>query len=173
MQDSDTETKRTVIHHRGNSACQYGKPRDAKAVPGQMGREKAAWSPPPEEPWSDTETGWQPGCALTHSHAQPDTRTHTHIHTVKIGAKVCVDRWPSLSLCPHCGSAVWRKKIQHIHHHTPPVSETSTQAAIKVQVSVCLSACVCAIAKKYVGFFCLCPLHVFHDCLQLCRQKQN
>ncbi|KAF3844982.1 hypothetical protein F7725_008145 [Dissostichus mawsoni] len=30
VQDSDTETKRRVIHHRGNSACQYGKPGDKK-----------------------------------------------------------------------------------------------------------------------------------------------
>ena len=51
-QDSDTETKRTAIHHSGNSACQCGKPRDEKMVPGQMGREKEARSPPPEKAWS-------------------------------------------------------------------------------------------------------------------------
>lgn len=75
-------------------------------------------------------------CAHTHTHTLFLSLSLLHTHRAETGGKVCVERWPSLSLCPHCLAAVWRKVDRAHSSLHAQLSGTPLQAVVKMQVCV-------------------------------------
>lgn len=120
---SDTETERTVIHHRGNSACQHSRPGDDKR------RCRGRWegkNAQPEEPRSDKET-----------RQQPDLQWHTHTHTHKLNVGLKCVLTGGLG-CPYVHTEdrlSGRSRYNPSIITLPPVSETSTQTVVDVHLT--------------------------------------